>query len=72
MDDRRVPDFGDCVEKVGYMDGCKVYFRDGSFVSCRFSGTEPLLRFIAEAPSEEKARGYVSAFEDLVETIIAE
>ncbi len=72
MDDRRVPDFGDDVEKVGYMDGCKVYFKDGSFVSCRFSGTEPLLRFIAEASSEEKARGYVCAFEDLVERIIAE
>ena len=69
MEDKRVPAFDYPVEKVGYLDGCKVYFKDGSFVSCRFSGTEPLLRFMAEADSAQKAEAYVAAFEKLVAEI---
>lgn len=59
MEDKIVPDFGAEVDHVGYMDGCKVYFKDGSFVSCRFSGTEPLLRIFAEAETSEQARKYI-------------
>jgi len=70
MEEKKVPYFGSSVEKVGYMDGCKVYFKDGSFVSCRFSGTEPLLRFIAEADEKSKAASYIKAFEDLVEEVV--
>ena len=50
------------MDHVGYMDGCKVYFKDGSFVSCRFSGTEPLLRMAAEAETKEKAEGYINTW----------
>lgn len=50
MEEKKLPVFaGKTVEKVGYSDGCKVYFTDGSFVICRFSGTEPLLRIFAES-----------------------
>lgn len=62
FDKKKLPDFGKTVEKVNYEDGCKVYFEDGSFVICRFSGTEPLLRIFAESSEEETARGYINAF----------
>ena len=56
MVERRVPDFGVALDHVGYADGFKAYFTDGSFVICRFSGTEPLLRIFAESKSEDAAR----------------
>ena len=34
-------------------DGFKFYFDDGSWVLVRFSGTEPVLRIYAEAPSKD-------------------
>ena len=33
-----------CLLYTSYMDGCKVYFKNGGWVIARFSGTEPLLR----------------------------
>ena len=47
------PDFGKKIDHVCREDGVKVWFTDGSWVICRFSGTEPLLRMCAEA--EDKA-----------------
>lgn len=41
--------------KVSYLDGCKVYFQNGSWISARFSGTEPLLRIFCEMPKKEEA-----------------
>lgn len=54
-----VPDFDNAVEKINRTDGCKVYFTDGSWVICRFSGTEPLLRMAAEGESQSQARTYI-------------
>ncbi|MBR4426456.1 MAG: phosphoglucomutase/phosphomannomutase family protein, partial [Spirochaetales bacterium] len=71
MEDKRIPYFVEETDKVSYMDGCKVYFKDGSFVSCRFSGTEPLLRFMAESDKKDRAEGFVKAFEILVGEILA-
>lgn len=62
MVDKKLPSFGRVITKVNYEDGCKVYFDDDSFVICRFSGTEPLLRIFAEASSADTARGYIDAF----------
>lgn len=57
---KQVPDFlREPVEKIDRTDGCKVYFADGSWVICRFSGTEPLLRMAAEGNSRSQARGYI-------------
>ena len=53
--DKRLPEFSRKVEKVSYMDGCKVYL-DGGWVIVRFSGTEPRVRIFAEAETEEEAR----------------
>lgn len=64
MVERKLPDFGREIEKVGYSDGCKVYFKDGSFVICRFSGTEPLLRIFAEAESADAADGIISVMKN--------
>ncbi|MBQ7347319.1 MAG: phosphoglucomutase/phosphomannomutase family protein [Clostridia bacterium] len=67
MVEKRLPAFdGATVERVGYEDGCKVYFSDGSFVICRFSGTEPLLRIFAEACEREIAESYIRAFREMV------
>ena len=49
------PDFGKAVDHISREDGCKVYFTDGSWVICRFSGTEPLLRMAAEADEQAEA-----------------
>ncbi len=53
---RKLPGFPGTIEKINYEDGCKVHFSDGSWIICRFSGTEPLLRMAAEAPSRTQAK----------------
>lgn len=50
------------VDHISREDGCKVYFTDGSWVICRFSGTEPLLRMAAEAETDEKAQSYIQTW----------
>ena len=62
MVEKKLPDFGTEVAKVSYEDGCKVYFADGSFVICRFSGTEPLLRIFAESSTKDAAAKYIADF----------
>lgn len=52
---KQLPTFTGKIEKVSYEDGCKVFFDDGSWVICRFSGTEPLLRLAAEGNMPEQA-----------------
>ncbi|MBQ9760553.1 MAG: phosphoglucomutase/phosphomannomutase family protein [Clostridia bacterium] len=66
FEERQIPQFAAKVARVSYEDGCKVYFDDESFVSCRFSGTEPLLRIFAEAKDEQIARAYIDAFRQLL------
>lgn len=59
FEEKKIPDFGKKVIRVNYEDGCKIYFEDNSFVICRFSGTEPLLRIFAESYSGETAESYI-------------
>jgi phosphomannomutase len=66
-EDRLTPDFGLGVERITFGDGCKVVFTDGSWVICRFSGTEPLLRIAAEGSTLEQAKGYVRAWKEFLE-----
>ena len=66
MVEKQVPEFHAPIKRIGYEDGCKVYFEDDSFVSCRFSGTEPLLRIFAEADNREKAKAYIDVFKKFV------
>lgn len=66
FEDKKLPSFDSEVSHVSYDDGCKVYFRDDSFVICRFSGTEPLLRIFAEADNKEKAAKYIKDFKEFL------
>lgn len=54
-----LPDFGAEILSISRQDGCKVLFKDGSWVICRFSGTEPLLRMAAEGGTHFQAQGYI-------------
>jgi phosphomannomutase len=56
----------DNVVKVDRSDGVKLWFADGSWVICRFSGTEPLLRMAAEAESAERAEALIAAWRALL------
>ena len=67
MVQKKLPDFDVEVERVSYEDGCKVYFKDGSFVICRFSGTEPLLRIFAESSTKKVAAKYITDFREFLE-----
>ena len=60
------PDFGKDVARICRDDGCKVYFADGSWVICRFSGTEPLLRMAAEADTQDEAERYIRVWRDFL------
>ena len=64
---KRLPEFDREVEKVNFEDGCKVYFTDGSWVICRFSGTEPLLRMAAEGSDEGQAKGCIRKWKEFLD-----
>ena len=61
-----LPDIREPVEKVDRSDGCKVYFADGSWVICRFSGTEPVLRIAAEGNTPSQAKKYIQLWQDVL------
>ena len=56
LKDKLLPEFPLKIEKVSYMDGCKVYFKNGGWIIARFSGTEPLLRIFCEMPTLREAQ----------------
>ena len=62
MVEKKLPEFQNKVARVNYEDGCKVYFENGDFVICRFSGTEPLLRIFAESTNAVRAKEYIDTF----------
>ena len=63
---QEIPGFPEKIRSIQWSDGCKVLFEDGSWVICRFSGTEPLLRIAAEAATPDQAEGYLRAWQALV------
>ena len=66
FDRQQLPAF-DQIEKIDRSDGVKLWFRDGSWVICRFSGTEPLLRMAAEAASGEQAQHCIETWRDFLD-----
>ncbi|MBR1606318.1 MAG: phosphoglucomutase/phosphomannomutase family protein [Clostridia bacterium] len=58
LEEKRLPEFKKPVERVSYLDGCKVYF-DGAWVIVRFSGTEPRVRIFAEDDTIHHAKTLV-------------
>lgn len=55
-----LPEFPNVIERTNREDGCKIYFSDGSWIICRFSGTEPLLRMSAEGTTPQQAAEYIT------------
>lgn len=66
MEDQKLPAFSCKVSSVSYEDGCKVRFEDNTFVICRFSGTEPLLRIFAEGKDASQAQSYIDAWREML------
>ena len=63
MEEKQLPDLPYEMEKVSYLDGSKVYFKNGGWVIARFSGTEPLLRIFCEMPTLESAKEVCEIYE---------
>ena len=66
FEDKILPAFEN-IDHISREDGVKTYFKDGSWVICRFSGTEPLLRMAAEADDGAKAVEYIEAWRSLLQ-----
>lgn len=67
MEEKQVPKLPFEIEKISYMDGCKVYFKNGGWVVARFSGTEPLLRIFCEMPTAEEAKTVSEIYEEFLD-----
>lgn len=63
----RFPEFGGGIQRIDRSDGCKIWFADGSWVICRFSGTEPLLRMAAEGLNEAQAKRHIRYWKEFLE-----
>lgn len=70
--DKLLPDFEFPVEKISYLDGCKVYFQNGGWIIARFSGTEPLLRIFCEMPRQEDAAALCRKYEEFLQLLNGE
>lgn len=67
MTDKKLPEFEErALTRVSYEDGVKFYFEDDSFVICRFSGTEPLLRIFAESKTKESAAVLIECVKKII------
>lgn len=67
MEERLLPKLCQPIQKVSYLDGCKVYFENGGWILARFSGTEPLLRIFCEMENETKAAGLCGQLEEFLD-----
>lgn len=66
FEDRALPAFPWEIDRISYLDGCKVYFKNGGWVICRFSGTEPLLRIYGEMDNAGNASKACRIFQDFL------
>lgn len=64
LEDKELPEIPYEVDHVSYLDGLKIYFKNGGWISVRFSGTEPLLRIFCEMPQKEEAAKLCEIFEN--------
>lgn len=62
--DKELPQIPYEAEKVSYLDGLKIYLKDGGWISVRFSGTEPLLRIFCEMKEKQDATAFCQVFEE--------
>ncbi len=62
---------GHRVIRVSHMDGTKLYLENDNWILLRFSGTEPVLRLVAEADTQEKSGQLMEWLKQFVETTTA-
>jgi len=67
LTNRELPDIPFEIDKVSYLDGCKVYLKSGGWIIARFSGTEPLLRIFCEMEMAKEARELCRVFENFLD-----
>ncbi len=67
MEEKKTPSLPFEIDHISYMDGCKIYFANGGWISARFSGTEPLLRIFCEMPEPKDATLASDIFETFLE-----
>lgn len=63
---KKLPNIKQEIERVSYLDGCKVYLKNGGWIIARFSGTEPLLRIFCEMNSENEAESLCHKFAEFL------
>lgn len=66
MEDKLLPELTEEIDRISYLDGSKVYFKNGGWVIARFSGTEPLLRIFCEMPRQKDAAEICSIYEQFL------
>ena len=66
MNEKQLPELPAEIDHVSYLDGSKVYFKNGGWVIARFSGTEPLLRIFCEMPTLDEAKEVCRLYEEFL------
>ena len=66
LEEKKLPCLPFAIADVSYLDGSKVYFENGGWVTCRFSGTEPLLRIFCEMPEAAQAVEVCRIYEEFL------
>lgn len=66
FEERQIPKFDMEIDRISYLDGCKVCFKNGGWIICRFSGTEPVLRIFCEMGCAEDAGRIIGLFRDFL------
>ncbi len=66
MEEKRLPFLAYEIDKVSYLDGCKIYFNNGGWIIARFSGTEPMLRIFCEMPMPADSKLLCEIFEEFL------
>ncbi len=64
---KQLPEMDLEIDKISYLDGCKVYFKNGGWIIARFSGTEPLLRIFCEMGDPKDAVRMCESFEEFLD-----
>ncbi len=63
------PNFNKKIVSTSTLDGYKYYFEDGAWLSIRFSGTENLLRIVAETNTKEELERIIETTFDIIKAI---
>ena len=66
MEEKQLPELPVEIDHVSYLDGSKIYFKNGGLVIARFSGTEPLLRIFCEMPTIEEAKKICAIYQEFL------